>query len=91
MQLLVTVTHTSRFLFSIVQSVIRGRIGFLQIGFFNQFLTLGAQQRRQWEFTPAPLLEQDGLYISGIVGLVFVGSPDGGDDFLAPIQPNQVG
>ncbi len=70
--------------------VVGGGIGFFEVDVVDQFLTLGPQRRRRGEFAAAAFLQQDGLHVGRIVGLVLVGPCDGRQDIVPAVETHQV-
>ena len=74
----------------VTKSVVGPGVGFVQIDLFDEFLSLRTQLRGRWQLASTSLLQQDGLHVGGIVGLIFIGPSDRCDHFLATVKPNQV-
>ena len=50
-----------------------GRVGLFQVDVFDQFAAFGLQGRGRGKFAAATLLQQQGLHVGRVVGLVLEG------------------
>ena len=71
------------------EPVVAGRVGLFQVDVFDQFAAFGLQGRGRGKLAAAALLQEEGLHVGRVVGLVLEGLADGGQHLLAAVEPHQ--